>query len=113
LDAIDACSSGVDPEAPLVLIGGGAQGRTWRSVAQRLSGRAISIPDATELVAIGAAVQAAAIMGGETPQAVAARWRTDRGVRLDPKPRDAGTIACFRTVRRLASGAVSVPRAGR
>jgi xylulokinase len=107
LDAIDASSSGVDPEAPLMLIGGGARGQAYRRVAQRLSGRPILIPDATELVAIGAAVQAAAILRGETPQSVAGRWRTDRGVRLDPVDRDVETIARYRAVCHLATPAVS------
>jgi xylulokinase len=77
LDTIDRCSSGVDPAAPLILIGGGARGATWQNVVRRLSGRAISIPQATELVAMGAAVQAASILLGEPPQEVAARWQTE------------------------------------
>jgi xylulokinase len=106
LDVIDQCSSGVDAGAPLVLIGGGARGETWQRVAQRLSGRAISIPDATELVAIGAGVQAAATLRGETAQDVAARWQTDRGTLLEPVARDADTISRHRVVRQLALAAV-------
>lgn len=113
LDVIDQCSSGVDASAPLVLVGGGARGVTWQRVAQRLSGRAISIPDATELVAIGAAVQAAATLGGETAQEVTARWQTDRGTLLEPVSRDAETISRHRVVRQLALAAVqSHPAAG-
>ena len=86
---------------------------TWQRVAQRLSGRAISIPDATELVAIGAAVQAAATLGGETAQEVTARWQTDRGTLLEPVSRDAETISRHRVVRQLALAAVqSHPAAG-
>jgi xylulokinase len=107
LDTIDVCSSGVDPAAPLLLIGGGAQGPTWQSVARRLSGRAISIPAAMELVAIGAAAQAAAALSGEDAPAVAARWHTDRGTLLDPTPRDTDTIQRHRSVRRLALAAIS------
>jgi xylulokinase len=106
LDIIDSCSSGVDPAAPLVLIGGGARGEAWQHVIRQLSGRAVSVPDATELVAIGAAVQAAATQSGEAPQEVAARWRTDRGTLFDPLPRDDATIARHREVRRLALAAV-------
>ena len=36
----------VDPAAPLVVIGGGAKGRTWVEVVRRLSGRPVLIPDA-------------------------------------------------------------------
>ncbi len=112
LDTIDACSSGVDPKAPLLLIGGGARGKTWQRVAQRLSGREILIPEATELVAIGAAVQAAAVLRGEQPQAVAARWQTDRGIRLEAVERDQDTIDRHRRVRRLAVEAIQSRRAG-
>jgi xylulokinase len=106
LDIIDVCSSGVDTNAPLVLIGGGARGETWQRVVQRLSGRAVSIPEATELVAIGAAVQAAATLRGETPQGVATRWQTDRGTLLEPVSRDTETIARHRSVRQLALEAI-------
>ena len=113
LDIIDTCSSGVDPAAPLVLIGGGARGEAWQHVIRRLSGRAVSVPDATELVSIGAAVQAAASQSGEAPQEVAARWQTDRGTLFDPLPRDDATIARHRDVRRLALAAVGGAQGGR
>ena len=91
LEAVDAIAEqigGLDPVAPLMLIGGGAKGRTWVDVVRRLSGRPVLIPEAQELVALGAVVQAAAILGGEEPAAVAARWGTNRGVLLDGVPRD-------------------------
>ena len=43
LSLIDSCSSGIASDAPLVLVGGGARGKAWREVAQRLSGRPISV----------------------------------------------------------------------
>jgi xylulokinase len=107
LETIDRCSSGVDPSAPLVLIGGGARGKTWQSVAQRLSGRAISVPEATELVALGAAVQSAAVLRGEQLSAVASRWHTDRGALLPAIDRDTETLERHRTVRQLALEALS------
>jgi xylulokinase len=111
LGTIDVCSSGIDPAAPLVLIGGGARGETWWHVVQRLSGRAVLIPAATELVAIGAAVQAAATLHSLDPQEVAAGWSTSAGTLLEPMPRDVDTITRHRSVRQLALGAVQVPRA--
>ena len=48
LDVIDGHSSGVDRDAPIVLVGGGAQGSAWQQVIADLSGRAIAVPDATE-----------------------------------------------------------------
>jgi xylulokinase len=107
LETIDRCSSGVDPSAPLVLIGGGARGKTWQSVAQRLSGRAISVPEATELVALGAAVQSAAALRGEQLSDVAARWHTDRGALLAAIDRDTETLERHRAVRQLALEALS------
>jgi xylulokinase len=113
LETIDRCSSGIDPDAALVLIGGGARSETWRGVVQRLSGRAISIPRSTELVAIGAAVQAAATFGGQDLQEVASRWHTSTGTLLEPMPRDMETISRHRAVRRLALDAVQSPRSRR
>ena len=110
LDAIDACSSGVDPEAPLILVGGGAYGDTWRRVAQRLSGRPIAVPHVREVVGMGAAVQAAAVLRHETLVAVAARWATADGTLLPAVARDIETIALHRSVRHLASAAVLAHR---
>jgi xylulokinase len=111
LEMIDACSSGIDPAAPLVLIGGGARSKTWRQVVQRLSGRAVLIPTATDLVAIGAAVQAAATLHSQDPWAVAAHWDTSAGTLLEPMPRDMETISRHRAVRQLTLDAVQAPRA--
>lgn len=110
LETIDRSSSGIDPEAALVLIGGGAKSETWRHVVQRLSGRAISIPKSTELVAIGAAVQAAATLGGLDPRQVAAHWHTSGGTLIEPMPRDIDTISHHRAVRQLALDAVQDAR---
>ena len=110
LDTIEIWSSGIDPKAPLVLIGGGARGETWQHVAQRLSGRAVSIPAAAELVATGAAAQAAAVLRGETPQASAERWQKDAGTTLSSMPRDAETAERHRSVRQMALDAIAVSR---
>jgi xylulokinase len=110
LETIDRCSSGIDPGAPLVLIGGGARSEVWRRVVQRLSGRAVSIPESTEFVAIGAAVQAAAAFGGETLREVSARWQTRAGTMLEPMPRDVESLSHHRAVRQLAIEAVKAAR---
>jgi xylulokinase len=77
-----------DPAAPLLLIGGGARGGAWQRTVGRLSGRPVQIPRAGELVALGAAAQAAGLLTGEDPVAVAQRWDTARGTVLDPVARD-------------------------
>ncbi len=104
LDVIGAHSSGIDPEAPLLLIGGGAQGATWRRVVQSLSGRAIQIPEATELVALGSAAQAAAVLAGGAPEETARRWGTSRGTVLPPVARAAAAVEHIRGVRSQLAG---------
>ncbi|GAA0493935.1 xylulokinase [Streptomyces olivaceiscleroticus] len=73
----------------LLLIGGGARGRAWRDTVRRLSGRPVVVPAEGELVALGAAAQAAGLLLGEDPAAVARRWGTGRGERLEAVERDA------------------------
>ncbi len=95
-DAIGEAVGGLDPAAPLLLVGGGARGETWRAVVRRLTGRAIQIPEATESVAVGAAVQATAVLRGESPLDVARRWGGGSGVLLDPLPVDHARLARIR-----------------
>ncbi|MDQ8703785.1 xylulokinase [Streptomyces sp. LHD-70] len=85
----DACTG---EGAPLLLIGGGARGTAWQQTVRRLSGRAVQVPEARELVALGAAAQAAGLLTGEDPAAVARRWDTARGTLLEPVRRDEETL---------------------
>jgi xylulokinase len=58
------------------------------------------VPDADELVALGAAAQAVGCVSGEPPEEVARRWGTRRGATIDPPPaRDAATLDRIRAVR--------------
>jgi xylulokinase len=92
--------SGLDPVAPVILIGGGARGPVWQRVVARLSGRQVLVPKADELVALGAAAQAATCLDGEPPAEVARRWDTRSGVTLDPPAEpDEETLARIRSVR--------------
>ncbi|MCJ7753303.1 MAG: xylulokinase, partial [Thermoanaerobaculales bacterium] len=103
LDVIDRRSSGIAAEAPLVLVGGGAKGSTWRDVVRKMSGRAVQIPEAEELVGLGAAAQAASMLSGENPDEVARRWNTRRGTLLAPVPRDDEARDRIRRVRELTA----------
>ncbi|MFG2721713.1 xylulokinase [Streptomyces sp. NPDC048416] len=87
-------AGGADPtsEEPLLLIGGGARGKAWQQTVLRLSGRPVQVPDAQELVALGAAAQAAALLTGEPADAVARRWRTADGRVLEPVKKDDDTL---------------------
>ncbi len=76
----------------LLLIGGGAQGRAWQETVRRLSGRPVRVPRAREPVALGAAAQAAGLLLGEDPYAVARRWGTDHGPSLPAVEPDAAAL---------------------
>ncbi|GAA4882496.1 xylulokinase [Kitasatospora terrestris] len=90
-------------DRPLLLIGGGARGHAWQQTVRRLSGRAVQVPAAEELVALGAAAQAAALLTGEPADAVARRWRTADGPVLEPVARDKDTLDRIgATLRRAA-----------
>ncbi|MFC7220627.1 xylulokinase [Streptomyces polyrhachis] len=81
-----------EPGAPLLLIGGGARGAAWRETVRRLSGRPVQVPRAQEVVALGAAAQAAGLLLGEDPAAVARRWGTAKGRRYEAVDRDDGAL---------------------
>ncbi|MCP5112974.1 MAG: xylulokinase, partial [bacterium] len=102
LETLEANSSGIDPDAPIVLIGGGARGRIWQETIGRLSGRGLLIPDADELVAWGAAAQAAGILCSEAAVDVARRWRVANGAEIPARPRDDETIDRIARVRQAA-----------
>ncbi|MEU6424212.1 xylulokinase [Streptomyces spiralis] len=81
-----------DRTTPLLLIGGGARGTAWQQTVRRLSGRPVQVPQAKELVALGAAAQAAGLLTGESPAAVARRWNTADGPVLEAVERDEETL---------------------
>ncbi|NJQ07103.1 xylulokinase [Streptomyces lonarensis] len=81
------------PDAPILLIGGGARGTAWRETVRRLSGRPVQVPRAQELVALGAAAQAAGLLLGTDPAEVARGWRTAEGPSHDAVPRDDEALA--------------------
>ncbi|MFI9822729.1 xylulokinase [Streptomyces sp. NPDC052013] len=88
-----------DRSAPLLLIGGGARGTAWQQTVRRLSGRPVQVPEARELVALGAAAQAAGLLTGEDAAAVARRWNTAAGPVLEAVERDEQTLARIAGVR--------------
>ncbi|MFE2048164.1 xylulokinase [Streptomyces sp. NPDC059459] len=93
LGALDlVLDSDADTSAPLLLIGGGARGSAWQQTVRRLSGRPVQIPEAKELVALGAAAQAAGLLTGEDAAAVARRWNTAAGPVLDAVERDEAAL---------------------
>lgn len=60
-----------------IAIGGGARSQAYRQIVADLTGRAVHTVDAPEGTARGAAIQAAAVVRGETVAAVTAAWRPE------------------------------------
>lgn len=102
LEAIAGCGATIEDEAPLVLVGGGAKGATWREVIGRLSGRDLLIPAAQELVALGAAVQATALLESRPAREVAAFWCTAQGRLIPAVPLDTAPLERITRVREAA-----------
>lgn len=110
LDRIAELGGGTVAGAPLVLIGGGAGGPVWQETARRLSGRPIRLPAESELVALGAAVQAAAVLTGDEGPTIARRWAAAAAVgdrALEAVPQDLDLLARIRSVRDRAVEAAS------
>src|SRR5204862_482429 len=75
LDGVDALgAAGVDTSGRLFLIGGGSRSPAYQRVVADLAQRPVIVTDEPEVVAGGAAVQAAAVLTGATPEEVAAAW---------------------------------------
>ncbi|MGP4001031.1 xylulokinase [Streptomyces sp. 8N706] len=103
LDGEEAVGGGAEG-TPILLIGGGARGVAWRETVRRLSGRAVQVPDASEPVALGAAAQAAGLLSGEDPAAVARRWGTDGGAFHEPVSRDEEAVGRLAATLSAAGG---------
>jgi len=98
MSALEANSGRLDPDAPILLIGGGAQGAAWQTTVRRLSGRAVIVPEAKELVSLGAAIQAAVVLTGDSFDAFVERWNTRAGPVLEPLERDEARLEQIRSV---------------
>jgi xylulokinase len=87
LDGLDALSAaGVTTQnGRLLLIGGGAQSKTYRSVLASLSGRSVTVPSDTEIVSAGAAVQAAVLATRSNVDEITQAWGLGDGFLVDPE----------------------------
>lgn len=94
---------------PLLLVGGGSRSPVWQDTVRRLSGRPLLVPEATELVALGAAVQAASVLEGVAPGKVAARFDMRRGQERPAVARDEGLVTRLATWVSSAAGSGAVP----
>jgi len=68
------------------LVGGGAHSAAFRRVLADLLGRSVIIPAADELVACGAAVQAATVLHGAAFDEIATAWNLGAGDVVEPDP---------------------------
>jgi xylulokinase len=88
LDGLDALEGQhVVADRRMVLTGGGARSRAVRRVLADLAGRPVEVHTDTEMVARGAAVQAAAILAAGQPGEVAAAWRPKPDAVVEPNDR--------------------------
>ncbi|MEM8586797.1 MAG: xylulokinase [Pseudomonadota bacterium] len=102
LDVLAAQTSPIAPDAPILLIGGGARSRIWQDTVARLSGRALVIPGADELVAWGAAAQAAGLLAGQPAVDVARRWNVAKGAVVQARAVDQTALDRIARVRHAA-----------
>jgi len=95
LDGIDALTdAGVElAGSRLLLLGGGSQSPAYRRVLADLSGRPVVVYDDYERTAIGACVQAAAVIEDASPNDIAAAWGLETGsVTIEPDEVDATAV---------------------
>jgi xylulokinase len=104
LDGLDALAGQVPTDGRLVLIGGGARSVALQQVLADLAGREVVVAAEAELVATGAAVQAAALVHGVAPEEVAHTWAGGDGRRVEPGPgaADASEVRAAYAARRDA-----------
>ncbi len=87
LDGVDALAAvGVPLEGRFFLLGGGARSAAYQRTFADLSGRSLIVPDASEVVAAGACVQAAAVLTGDRFDDIADRWHLGAGLTVRPDP---------------------------
>jgi xylulokinase len=102
IELLATAAGGVDPDAGLLLIGGGARSPAWQRVVSSLSGRQLLIPEAEDAVmttARGACVQAAAAWAGCSINQILDRWRPLVVTALDPRSDSVGRLLRLRSGR--------------
>jgi xylulokinase len=71
----------------LIVLGGGARNAAYPQVVADLTGRPVEVPTENELVACGAALQAAAVLHGCDLDELAATWGLGAGTVVEPDER--------------------------
>jgi xylulokinase len=93
LDGLDALGqAGVVADGALLLVGGGARSAAYRQRCADLHGGPVRVPDADEVVATGAAVQAASLVRVEPAAVIAADWGLGAATIVEPDPGAEGGV---------------------
>jgi xylulokinase len=88
LDALHAATgAGQGHDGRTFLVGGGARSPAYRRIVADLSGLPITVPASDEHVAMGACVQAAAVLHECAPAEVAEAWELGEGTVVEPDER--------------------------
>jgi xylulokinase len=97
---------GAAADRRVLLIGGGAHSRAYRQVVADLSGRPVVVPTEDELVACGAALQAAAVLTGAGFDELAEAWGLGAGEVIEPDPSVDGAAirAAYAATMAVAAG---------
>lgn len=87
LDGVDALeASGAIIDGRMFLVGGGARSEAYRQRLATISGRPVRIPESDETVAVGAALQAAAVTGDSMSlDELAVAWNVDASSVVEPE----------------------------
>lgn len=107
IDALDALTeAGVTTTAGrLLLVGGGARSAAYPKILASLTGRAVTVVDTVEPVAVGACVQAAAVRTGASLPEIASRWGLGSGTIVEPDSVDADEVlAAYRAAATDVAG---------
>ena len=117
LGGADSLTTGDRPAGDRVfLIGGGARSTAYQQIVADLLGSPVTIPSEPELVASGAAVQAAALFHGCGFDALAEAWNLGAGTVIEPNAsvdRAAVRAAFSETADRAADMRLDSPRPSR
>lgn len=98
VDALEAAGASIDGRR--FLVGGGARSEAYRRRSADLSAQPVVVPEAGEIVAVGAAVQAAAVTEQISIGEIAHRWDLGQGTIVEPRAGRAEEAAEIRAMHR-------------
>lgn len=94
-------AAGVEVTGDCYLVGGGSRSVAYRQRAADLTNGAVLVPYDDEVVATGAAVQAAVVFEGAELEDLAERWALGRGDRVEPEFDAGHVLDRYRTAQTL------------